>query len=354
QRVPATGERALRELHLGGGSPTYLSPDSMQRLLEPMLESCRVSADVELSIEVDPRRTTFDQLKVLAGLGFRRISLGVQDFDPEVQRLINRNQDYECTRRVTEQARELGYHSINYDLIYGLPRQDERTMRDTIEKTIALRPDRLAFYSYARVPWIKAAQRLFTEADLPSGEEKRNLYEVGRQMFASADYQEIGMDHFALRTDGLWKAVEAGTLHRNFMGYTTQNTNLMLGLGVSSISDSWDCFHQNEKVTKKYQKMIGEGQLPTFRGHMLSPEDLRVRRLILDVATTWRVKLPADLSADVRAYLSEMEADNLIVFEGDQMRVTDVGRPFLRNICMGLDLRFRRNKPDTKVFSQSI
>lgn len=268
--------------------------------------------------------------------------------------MINRDQPFEKTEFVTKTARDLGYDSVNFDLIYGLPRQTLSTMNYTIEKTLELVPDRIAFYSYAHVPWIKASQRLFTEADLPSGPEKRKLYESGRDAFERKGYKEIGMDHFALPTDSLWTSFLKGKLHRNFMGYTESKSDIQLGLGVSAISDAWTCFHQNEKILKKYQRKISEGSFPTLRGHILNEEDLAQRKLILDLATKWTVDLPKSQLDDVKSYLSTMEGDGLIEWKNENLRVTEKGKPFLRNICMALDLRMRRKSPDSKVFSQAI
>ncbi|RHX84079.1 oxygen-independent coproporphyrinogen III oxidase [Leptospira stimsonii] len=352
--VPEIGQRELKELHLGGGSPTYLSEKNIEFLLDSILKKMNVSSKPDFSLEVDPRRTRETQLKVLHDFGFRRISLGVQDFDPEVQRLINRTQPFEMTERITEVSRSIGYNSVNFDLIYGLPKQTLDSMKRTIEKTLELRPDRIAFYSYAHVPWIKAAQRLFTEADLPSGTEKRELYEVSREMFLQSGYHEIGMDHFALESDSLSTAAKSGTLHRNFMGYTTKTTEMLLGLGVSAISDSWDCFHQNEKIVKKYQKHIHESKFATLRGHKLDEEDLVQRALILQLSTTGKVRVPDQILQDVRLYLTSMEDDTLIRWEGNFLSLTERGWPFLRNACTGLDLRLRRKSPESRVFSRAI
>lgn len=354
ERIASLGKRKLKELHLGGGSPTYLSASNLDRLIGGILSKMNVSQEHSFSIEVDPRRVNYEQLSLLMRLGFNRISLGVQDFDPEVQRIINRNQSYVQTTETVQMCREIGYNSINFDLIYGLPRQTSDSMIDTISKTIDLRPDRIAFYSYAHVPWIKAAQRLFTVDDLPKGKEKRHLYEIGRELLESRGYREIGMDHFALETDSLWLAFQNNALHRNFMGYVDSHTDLLLGLGVSAISDSWTCFHQNEKILKKYQKKIEEGKFATFRGHVLNSEDRIIRKLILKLATTWEVEIPSDLYSDVQSYLSMMEEDGLIQWTDHSLKINENGRPYLRNVCMSLDMRLRRHQPNTRVFSQSI
>ncbi|EMO13584.1 coproporphyrinogen dehydrogenase [Leptospira santarosai str. CBC523] len=353
-QVPEISRRELKELHLGGGTPTYLSEGNLEMLLRSILERMNVSSRPEFSLEVDPRRTRDTQLKILHDFGFRRISLGVQDFDPEVQRLVNRTQPFEMTERITELSRKLGYTSVNFDLIYGLPKQNLESMKRTVKKTLELRPDRIAFYSYAHVPWLKAAQRLFTESDLPSGPEKRELYEISREMFLKAGYLEIGMDHFALESDSLSQAVKNGNLHRNFMGYTSKTTDMLLGLGVSAISDSWDCFHQNEKIVKKYQKRIHGDGFATLRGHKLDEEDLIQRSLILQLSTTGTVIIPKRILQDVKLYLASMEDDTLIRWEGNLLSLTEKGRPFLRNVCTGLDLRLRRKSPELRVFSRSI
>lgn len=352
--VPELKTRELKEIHLGGGSPTYLSEKNLEYMVTRILEKMNVSSEPNFSVEVEPRRTRREQLEVLYKLGFKRVSLGVQDFDEEVQRLINRNQPLEKTKAITDISREIGYNSVNFDLIYGLPKQSLETMTDTIQKTLQLKPDRLAFYSYAHVPWIKPSQRLFTEDDLPRSGEKRKLYEYGRTQFENGGYKEIGMDHFALTTDSLWTSYTNGSLHRNFMGYTENRTDLQLGLGVSSISDSWTCFHQNEKILKKYEKRLANNQLPTLRGHILNEEDLMIRKLVLKLVTTWEVELPYDLANNVRDYLKTMEEDELIQWNGNKLIINEKGHPFLRNICMGLDLRMRNKLPDARVFSQSI
>ncbi len=354
EKVPEIKTRKVKEFHFGGGSPTYLSEGNLDRLVSTMLSLLTIDPDFMFSIEVDPRRTRRTQLEVLYKLGFRRISLGVQDFDSEVQRLINRNQPFEKTQYVTDTAREIGYTSVNFDLIYGLPRQTASTMNYTIEKTLELMPDRIAFYSYAHVPWIKASHRLFTEEDLPRGTEKRSLYEIGLDLFSKNNYKEIGMDHFALESDSLYTALQESTLHRNFMGYTDKRTDLLLALGVSAISDSWSCFHQNEKILKRYQKKLSDGELPTLRGHKLTTEDMMLRKLILKLSTTLEVELPTEMKDDVKTYLASMEEDELIGWSGNTLQITTIGKPFLRNVCMGLDMRFRRKSPETRVFSQAI
>jgi len=303
---------------------------------------------------VHPGHTTRAQLATLRQLGFTRISIGVQDFDPEVQRLVNRHQPYEVTKSVTDAARELGYTSVNYDLIYGLPRQNPESFAATVEKTIELRPDRIALYSFARVPWIKPAQRSYKDEDLPKAGEKRALYEMAREELAAAGYVEIGMDHFALPHDGMAEAQRKGTLHRNFQGYTERRTQVLLGLGVSAISETPTCFHQNEKAFPVYERRVQQGEIPTLRGHLLSEEDRRLREQILTFMTRFEVGLRPEQRDDARNYLEPLISDGLVEVDGQRLILTERGRPFLRNACMFFDQRLRQQEQRPQVFSQAL
>ena len=354
--IPQMAERPIVQFHLGGGTPTFLSPMNLRRLLEPMLAGMKTdSTHFEGAIEVDPRRTTRDQLVVLRELGFTRVSMGVQDFNPEVQRLVNRKQPRELTETLTRQARELGFESVNFDLIYGLPRQTPESIAEMARVTLELRPDRIALYSFAMVPWIKPAQRLFKDEDLPTGADKRRLYEISREILLSGGYREIGMDHFALPDDSLSRSEQSGHLHRNFMGYADRRTDVLLGLGVSAISEAPGCFHQNEKVLPVYERRVQNGEIPTFRGHILSANDRLRREQILRFMTRWEVELESDAQVeDVGTFLRSLIDDGLVRIEGRTLRLSEQGRPFLRNACMALDDRLRKMAPQTKVFSQSV
>ena len=354
-RIPALRERALLGLHLGGGTPTFFSAENLERILKPILMETRTAtAQFEASVEVHPGHTTRDQLVSLRRLGFTRISIGVQDFDPEVQRLVNRHQPYEVTKSVTDIARELGYTSVNYDLIYGLPRQTEESFPKTVEKTIELRPDRIALYSFALVPWIKPAQRSYKDEDLPRAGEKRALYEIAREMLARAGYVEIGMDHFALPHDGIAQAQRKGTLHRNFQGYTETRTRVLLGLGVSAISETPTCFHQNEKAFPVYERRVRQGQIPTLRGHLLSDEDRQLREQILTFMTRFEVNLRPEQTSDAAVFLDPLILDGLVELRDTKLILTDSGRPFLRNACMFFDQRLRQQQERPQIFSQAL
>ena len=353
--VPELLEKPLRQLHLGGGTPTFLSAENLKRMLDPIFSKVKLDKDnFEGSLEVDPRKTNRRQLEVLGELGFNRISLGVQDFTIKVQELVNRVQSFEQTKEITDAARELSYESVNFDLIYGLPCQGVEEMTQTTKLTIELRPDRIALYSFARVPWIKPAQRKFTDEQIPVGAEKRALYEVAREMLLGAGYQEIGMDHFALPTDELSIGVDQKTLHRNFMGYTPYQTDVLLGLGVSSISESKDCFHQNEKVLNLYKEKVSQNEIPTLRGHVHTEEDLYHRKLILELMTNFELDIPKKILGPMSEQLKPLIEDKLCSLEDGKLSVSELGRPFIRNICMTLDKRMLSKKPETKIFSQSL
>jgi oxygen-independent coproporphyrinogen-3 oxidase len=349
----------LGELHLGGGTPTFLEADELDALVSGLLGKATLTPGASLSIEADPRTTTREQLQVLARHGFERISLGVQDFDPRVQDIVNRVQSEAQVREVTETARELGFRSVNFDLIYGLPLQTAGSIAETMDAVERLRPDRIAFYAYAHVPWIKPSQRRFTEADLPEGEARLQLLALGRERLAAAGYVEIGMDHFALPDDALTVAARDGLLHRNFMGYTQSFTTPLLGLGVSSIGDAGDAYVQNEKNLQQYEARIALDELPLVRGHLFDDEDRVLRRHILNLTTRFTTQWDAtDGSAgyltDVPARLQELQQDGLVQIDGTRVNVTATGRPFLRNVCMAFDARLLRRAPATQLFSQTV
>jgi len=354
--VPELATRSLRQFHLGGGTPTFLSPENLRRLVGPILDEVQIRSEAfDASIEVDPRVTEREHLLALRGLGFSRVSMGVQDFDPETQRLVNRTQPVEVTARLTREARELGFQSVGYDLIYGLPHQTPETIIRSARLTVSLEPDRIALYSFARVPWIKPAQRLFKDEDLPEGGAKRGLYERARDVLTEAGYVEIGMDHFALERDSLYRAQRAGTLHRNFMGYTEFRTRVMLGLGVSAISEAPTCFHQNEKVFPVYDRRVGSGEIPTLRGHRLTEEDRHRREQILAFMTRFEVELESDAQArDAEVFLSTLIEDGLVTLAGRKLALTERGRPFLRNATVFFDRRLRERESETQIFSRAL
>ncbi len=349
----------IREIHLGGGTPTFFNPTNLTKLIEGILEKSEVCEDAEFSFEAHPSNTLPGHLIALNKLGFKRISYGIQDFDLKVQDAINRFQSFEEVETVVNQARNVGYNSLNFDLVYGLPFQTLETITDTIQKVLELKPDRIAFYSYAHVPWIKPGQRKFTEKDLPLDEEKRKLYEVGKAMFLENGYEEIGMDHFSLKTDSLYKASQEKKLHRNFMGYTSNYTRLLVGLGASSIGDSWTGFAQNIKTVEEYKESIDKGILPVVKGHILNEEDLTLRKHILNIMCRFETEWSEPNSQCNALYeglerLKDLQTDGLLVIEPYKLKVTETGKAFLRNICMCIDARYWRKTPTAKIFSSAV
>lgn len=349
----------IKEIHLGGGTPTFFTAENLKRLIEGIISRSNVSIGAEFSFEAHPANTSIGHLITLFQLGFKRISFGIQDFDDKVQEAINRYQSFEEVKAIVDQARAVGYTSVNFDLVYGLPFQTKKSMLDTVEKVIELKPDRIAYYSYAHVPWIKPGQRKFTEKDLPLDNEKRELYELGKDLFLKNAYKEVGMDHFALQNDELFEAMDKKTLHRNFMGYTPNHTALLIGLGVSSISDTWTGFAQNIKTVEEYQDCINNGNFAVTRGHVLNEEDLILRKHILNIMchleTTWdKPELQCEALYEGIERLTELEKDGLVNVKPYALTVTEAGKAFLRNICMCIDARYWRKTPEAKTFSSAV
>jgi oxygen-independent coproporphyrinogen III oxidase len=350
----------IRELHIGGGTPTFFSPENLGRLLDGIFAQATIHPQHEFSFEGHPNNTTLQHLQTLYNKGFRRVSFGVQDHDARVQQVINRIQPFENVARATAMARAVGYTSVNFDLIYGLPLQTTESMATTIAQTLTLQPDRIAFYSYAHVPWTSRGQRLFDEHDLPGTSVKMQLYQMGKSLFTAHGYNDIGMDHFALPGDDLFIARNQERLHRNFMGYTTQHTGLLLGLGVSSISDAGIAFAQNEKKLQDYYTAIDHNRLPVVKGYFLTEEDVVFRKQILDISCNSTTILPHDYLGLLRDWvipaLLPLEKDGLIVLADDTLTVTKMGENFIRNICSAFDLHLQRKTgvTNTNQYSKAI
>ena len=347
----------IRELHLGGGTPTFFQPSELKRMLETIFEQSEIHPTKhEFSFEAHPNNTTEEHLQTLFDLGFRRLSLGIQDYSPEVQKAIHRIQSFEQVERVHKKAQEIGYTSISHDLVFGLPKQLLSDIEDTVVKTLLLMPDRISLYSYAHVPWVKGVgQRGFDENDLPKNEEKRALYENAKLTLEKAGYLEIGMDHFALPHDNLSIALKNKKLHRNFMGYTTQNTSMMIGLGMSSISDSWFGFAQNEKTVEEYIARVEKNEIPVFKGHLLTEEELVIRKNILDLMCHFETRVDNELFlTEIQEHLSEMIQDGLVEINGQVVQITDAGIPFVRNACMAFDLDLQGIEKREGLFSKTV
>ena len=350
----------IKEIHLGGGTPTFFSIEHLTQLIKGILAKAEIAPEHEFSFEGHPNNTTYEHLQGLYDLGFRRVSYGVQDYNEIVQKAIHRIQPYENVKQVTEWAREIGYTSISHDLVFGLPFQSLDDVLTTIGQTNTLMPDRLALYSYAHVPWIKGnGQRGFKDADVPKDEIKRQCYEEGKKKLLAHGYHEIGMDHFALKSDSMYQAFKEGSLHRNFMGYTASKTQVMIGLGISSISDSWYSFAQNVKTIEEYYECLEQNEIPVVKGHVLSQEDLIIRKHILNLmcsfTTSWADEHMQFAEIDeVLEQLKEMSQDQLIKIVDSSVTILEKGKPFVRNICMAFDLRLKRKMPENRIFSMTI
>lgn len=350
----------IKELHLGGGTPTFFSPENLLLLIGGIFNLALKTKETVFSFEGHPNNTTERHLQALYNIGFSKVSFGIQDYNEVVQKAIHRMQPYKNVKNVTEWAREIGYDSIGHDIIYGLPFQKLEHIEETIAKTKALKPDRLAFYSYAHVPWLKGnGQRGYKDKDLPTANEKQEMYQKGKELLEQAGYYEVGMDHFALLDDALFKSMKTGNLHRNFMGYTASKTQLMVGLGASSISDSWYGFAQNVKGIEEYHHLVENNIIPIYRGHILTKEDLIIRKHILNLMcnlkTSWNTEEGLFSGLEVAlSRLVEMEKDGLVVISANEIKVTKIGEPFVRNICMAFDELLHKNQPEKRLFSMTI
>lgn len=354
--VDLMGERPLlREIHLGGGTPTFFSASSLKSLIKGVVQTVDLAQDYEFSFEGHPNNTTLEHLKALYELGFSRVSFGVQDFDIKVQKAINRIQSFEQVKRVNDWSREVGYSSVNFDLIYGLPFQNQNSILNTMRAMNTLMPDRVAYYSYAHVPWKRPGQRAYKETDLPSSSLKRSLNKVGQECLLHMGYVPIGMDHFSLPGDRLIRAHQQGKLHRNFMGYTVNPGKLLIGLGVSSISDIDLAYSQNAKSVAGYLKLLEKDRLPIVKGHIMSDQERVTKSKVLSIFCDKRIqtKDAAKLYQECRSELEELVADGLLVKTSNGFDVTTIGLQFLRNISTLFDPNYKGNQ-NVKVFSQSI
>nr|WP_086938364.1 oxygen-independent coproporphyrinogen III oxidase [Thaumasiovibrio occultus] len=367
QRASLLGNRSVTQLHFGGGTPTFLTESQITRLMTELRAQFAFAPEAEISIEIDPRRIELSLLDHLRAEGFNRISIGVQDFNKEVQQRVNREQDEQFIAAMVARASELGFRSTNLDLIYGLPTQTQARFAHTLEQVVALRPGRLSIFNYAHMPTLFAAQRKIDEAELPSATEKLAILQHTIAALTGAGYQFIGMDHFALPDDELAKAQRAGELHRNFQGYTTQGECDLLGLGVSAISMMGDAYAQNQKELKLYRQDVAEKHQALWRGVPLTTDD-KIRRDVIkqlicnftvnvtEIETQYEIDF-ADYFVEDIAQLSNFIDDNLVeVHLTDpvpRIDVTPKGRLLIRNICMCFD-RYLRQKMRQKQFSRVI
>jgi oxygen-independent coproporphyrinogen III oxidase len=357
-------DRTVSQIHWGGGTPTHLLPDEIRRLGESIRKHFHISSDAEISVEIDPREVTPDHIQALADVGFRRASIGVQDVNEDVQRAINRIQPIHITRQVIEWCRAAGFDSINIDLIYGLPLQTRASFNVTVERVLALDPDRIALYNFAYVPWMKPHQKLISIDDLPESDEKLKLFTYATDAFLRAGYSYIGMDHFAKPDDELAIAKEEGSLQRNFQGYSTRAGRDLLGLGMSAISHIGSHFSQNAKTLDEYYGKLNNGLLPIAAGLEMSYDD-RVRKYTImqlmcaleldkqELKDKFKIDFNECFAGALDA-LQELEADGLVILTPKSIIVTERGRFFIRNIAMCFDAYLGQQSDRTPTFSKTI
>ncbi len=360
--------RRVSQMHWGGGTPTYHTPEELERVFAGLGRHFTFTPDVEIGIEIDPRVTSAAQLTTLRALGFNRLSLGVQDFDPKVQEAVNRVQSYDLTRECVDTGRALGFRSTNIDLIYGLPYQTLDGFRRTLDQVMTIRPDRVAVYSFAFVPWIRAHMKHLPAEALPEPRVKLGLLALAIEAFSAAGYRQIGMDHFALPDDELARAIDGRSLHRNFMGYTVQSSRDMVALGVSGIGDLQGTFVQNAKKLSEYYAALEQGRFPVERGYALDADDVIRRHVItelmcnvhLDIAGVER-KFGIAFRDYFGAEIDQLTADGSPATDGlvrvtpDAIDVTPIGRLFIRNVCMVFDRYLRaRTAAAQPVFSRTV
>lgn len=361
-RTAGAGSR-IEQLHWGGGTPTFLSPSELRELMGVIREHVALAPDGEYSIEVDPRSADPSTIALLGELGFNRLSVGIQDFDPDVQRAVNRVQSFETTAAVIGAAREAGFKSVNVDLIYGLPRQNVARFGETLFKVLKLAPDRIALYNYAHLPTVFKPQRRIAEAELPSPAERIELMTLAIRTFARSGYRYIGMDHFARPEDDLAQAQRLGHLHRNFQGYSTRAECDLVGLGISAIGSVGATYSQNVRTLDEYYDLLDAGELPVLRGIELSADDLVRRAVIQALMCQFELSIESIEIAyliDFRRYfaaeLAELERfadDGLVTLDEEWVSVTPRGRLLVRAICMVFD-RYLRQAETRARYSKVI
>lgn len=356
-----TGSRKIEQLHFGGGTPTFMSNEELEQLMEVLTTRFPLEERGEFSIEVDPRTTPPDKVEVLGRLGFNRMSVGVQDFNPDVQKAVNRLQSFEMTQATVDAARANGFKSINLDLIYGLPKQNRETFAETLDKVMVLSPERIALYHYAHLPDRFKPQRRINSEDVPSSAEKMKIMLDAIKRLTAAGYQYIGMDHFAKATDDLAKAQRQGRLHRNFQGYSTRADCDLVGLGVSSISKIGPTYSQNVRTLEEYYDMLKQGMLPTVRGIVLDRDDILRRAVIMAlmchfevskevIETTYMIKFDEYFRTELAA-LKQFEDEGLAENSAEWVSVTPRGKLLVRAIAMQFD-RYLRSDERQRRYSK--
>lgn len=358
------GKRAnVKQLHLGGGTPNFFSTSQIDKLIAKLDQQFDIDRGGEVAVEIDPRTVSVDQIRLFKKLGFNRVSLGVQDFDEDVQKSVNRIQPFHQVKELVQLCRELKFHSINFDLIYGLPKQTNQSFRETMKGVLELKPDRIALYSFAYVPWLKKHQTKIEKDQMPTSDQKLDLFLLAREEFLKNGYQSIAMDHFALTSDEMAKAYNQNRLYRNFMGYTVKPADEYIGLGMSAIGYIEHTFVQNKKTLPEYYESIARNELPIERGKILNEDDQIRQWVIISLMCHFEIdkmKFFEKFKIDFDQYfVDELEhvftcvTDGLVTFNQDFIRVTDLGKLFIRNVCMGFDYYLKQENAHKK-FSQTV
>ncbi|CAM3515558.1 oxygen-independent coproporphyrinogen III oxidase [Arcobacter aquimarinus] len=358
-------KRVVTQMHFGGGTPTYFSPSQLEEVITVIKEIFpNFSSDAEISCEVDPRYFTVEHMNVLKAGGCNRLSFGVQDLDEEVQKTIHRIQPFELTQNVIKIAREAGIHSVNTDLIYGLPHQTKESFKKTLEKMITLNTDRFAVFNYAHVPWLMKTMRKFDETTFPQPQEKLEMLKDTIDFFTSNGYKMVGMDHFAKPEDELFKAIEKGELHRNFQGYTTKGGADLIGIGLTSIGNGVDYYAQNFKDLEPWENAIDNGDLPVFKGYRLSDDDQLRQFVIMELMSNFSLNIKRveeqfkidfkDYFSDALEALKEFEDAQLLKISDDKIEVSQTGTMLIRNICMPFDAYLNKIPEEKRRFSKTI
>ncbi len=354
--------KKIEQFHIGGGTPNFLENEDMKSLMEQIKTHFEFTKDAEISIELDPRHAFYDKLMLYKELGFNRVSIGIQDFDENIQKNINRIQDEKMLKEVVSNIRDLGFKSLNIDLMYGLPGQSLDSFKKTVEKTLELSPDRIAVFNFAYVPWLKPLQRKIDEALIPPSDQKLEMFKIAVEMFEEADYAFIGLDHFAKKTDELYLAQKSQKLWRNFQGYTTHKGVHLIGLGATSIGMLDRAYFQNYKTLRDYYKALDNDKLPIMRGYILNQDDIIRREVIMDIMCNLGVDknlIGLKFGIDFDEYfapeleqLKELESDGLINLKPDKIEINPVGRFLVRNIAIVFDIYSKAKEKPT--FSKTI
>ena len=358
-------KRLVTQMHFGGGTPTFFSPEQLEEVIIAIKEIFpNFSTNAEVSCEVDPRHFTVEHMNVLKAGGCNRLSFGVQDLDETVQKTIHRIQPFELTQNVIKIAREAGIHSVNTDLIYGLPHQTRESFKKTLEKMITLDTDRFAVFNYAHVPWLMKTMRKFDETTFPKPQEKLEMLKDTIDFFTTNGYKMVGMDHFAKPEDELFKAIEKGELHRNFQGYTTKGGADLIGIGLTSIGNGVDYYAQNFKELEPWENAIDNGDLPVFKGYRLSDDDQLRQFVIMELMSNFSLNITRvenefkinfkEYFADAIEALKEFEEAELLTMSDEKIEVNQTGSMLIRNICMPFDAYLNKIPEEKRRFSKTI